>query len=92
MSAQVRTVTDVPTQLRDAVCKVIPSAFMPAPVGGLAGSSGGASVPISRLKGFEQAIGRDRRIPLMLDVQRERGQELESLVHHEAPNIEFVGF
>lgn len=61
-------------------------------VGGLAGLLAGASVPTSRLKRFQHAIERDGRVLLMLDVQRERGLELEELVKREVPEVEFAGF
>ena len=61
-------------------------------VGGLAGFLAGASVPNSRLKRFQQAIERDGKILLMLDVQKERGKVLERLVKQEVPDVEFVGY
>lgn len=61
-------------------------------VGGLAGLLAGASVPSSRLKRFQRAIERDGKILLMLDVEKERGEELEELVRREVPDIEFAGF
>lgn len=61
-------------------------------VGGLAGLLAGASVPSSRLKRFQQAIERDGKILLMLDVEKERGQRLEELVKRAVPDIEFVGY
>lgn len=61
-------------------------------VGGLAGLLAGASVPSSRLKRFQEAIENDGKILVMLDVERERGEELEKLVKHEVPDIEFAGF
>jgi hypothetical protein len=61
-------------------------------VGGLAGFLAGASVPSSRLKRFQQAIERDGKILLMLDVDKERGEELEELVRHDVPEVEYAGF
>ena len=61
-------------------------------MGGLAGFLAGASVPSSRLKRFQHAIEHDGKILLMLDVEKERGGELEKLVKHEVPEIEFAGF
>lgn len=61
-------------------------------VGGLSGLLGGASVPSSRLKRFQQAIEHNGNILLMLDVEKERGEELEGLVKKEVPEIEFAGF
>lgn len=61
-------------------------------IGGLAGLLGGASVSSSRLKRFQHAIEREGKILLMLDVEKERGQELEELVRREVPEIEFAGF
>lgn len=61
-------------------------------VGGLAGLLAGASVPSSRLKRFQHAIEHDGKILLMLDVEKERGEELEKLIKHDVPAIEFAGF
>lgn len=38
------------------------------------------------------AVEHDGKILLMLDVEKERGGELEKLVKHEVPEIEFAGF
>lgn len=61
-------------------------------VGGLAGLLSGASFPSSRLKRFQQAIERDGKVLLMLDVEKKRGVELEDIVTREVPRIEFAGF
>ena len=61
-------------------------------VGGLAGLLAGASVPSSRLKRFRHAIEHDGKVLLMLDVQKERGEELEELVKHDVPGVEYAGF
>lgn len=61
-------------------------------VGGLAGFLGGASVPSSRLKRFQQAIEQEGKVLLMLDVEKERGTELEALVRKDVPGVEFAGF
>lgn len=61
-------------------------------VGGLAGFLAGASVPTSRLKRFRHAIEHDGKILLMLDVPKERGEELEKVVKDEVPDVEFAGF
>lgn len=63
-----------------------------AAVSGLGGFLAGASVPSSRLKPFERAIEHDGKILLMLEVEKERGEELERLVEGEVPDIESVGF
>ena len=61
-------------------------------VGGLAGFLAGASVPTSRLKRFRHAIEHDRKILLMLDVDKERAVELEELVKHDVPEIDYAGY
>lgn len=62
-----------------------------AALGGLAGFLAGASVPSSRLKPFEHAIEHEGKILLMLEVERERGEELEGFLEDQIPGLESVG-
>lgn len=62
-----------------------------AAVSGLGGFLAGASVPSSRLKPFEHAIQHDGKVLLMLEVQKERGEELQKLIKDEIREIEYVG-
>lgn len=63
-----------------------------AALSGLAGFLAGASIPSSRLKVFEHATEHDGKVLLMLEVEGERGGELEEFVKHQVPEIECVGF
>ncbi|MGH8229114.1 MAG: DUF1269 domain-containing protein [Steroidobacteraceae bacterium] len=67
-------------------------ALLGAAVSGLGGFLAGASIPSSRLKRFEQAIERDGKILLMLEVEKERGKTLEAIAKDEVPEVECVGF
>lgn len=66
--------------------------LLSAAVSGLGGVLAGASIPSSRLKPLEQAIEKDGKILLMLEVQKERGDSLQRIVEDEVPGIESVGF
>jgi len=62
-----------------------------AGIGGLSSLLGGASLPSSRLHRFQDAIEREGKLLLMVDVKEERVEEIKKLVHTASPAIEFVG-
>ena len=66
-------------------------ALLGASVGGLASLLGGASFSSSRLHRFQDAIERQGKLLLMVDVRDERAQEIQKLVQTECPQIEFAG-
>ncbi len=66
-------------------------ALFGASLGGLATLLAGASVSSSHLRRFEHAIEGEGRILLMADVLDGRAQELQDLVRHVAPEVQFAG-
>ncbi len=66
-------------------------ALFGASVSGLASLLAGASLPSSRLHQFQDAIERQGKILLMVDVRDERMEEIQKLVKAESPEIEFAG-
>lgn len=66
-------------------------ALFGASISGLAGFLAGASVSSSRLQRFEQAIERDGKILLMVDVADERAEALQRVVQQATPAVEFAG-
>ncbi len=67
-------------------------ALFGAGVSGLAALLTGASVTSSRLKGFQDAIEREGKILLMVDVPDEQVGTVENLVKAASAEIEFAGF
>lgn len=67
-------------------------ALFGAGVSGLAALLTGASVTSSRLKRFQDAIEREGKILLMVDVPDDHVSAVENLVKTQSPDVEFVGF
>lgn len=59
--------------------------------GGLGSLLGGASLPSSRLHRFQDAIERQGKVLLLVDVKGDRVEEVKDLVRKETPEVEFVG-
>lgn len=66
-------------------------ALFGASVSGLMTLLGGASLPSSRLQKFHDAIDRQGKILLMVDVREQRLEEIKTLVMTTSPTTEFVG-
>lgn len=66
-------------------------ALFGASVSGLATMLAGASLPSSRLHRFEEAIERQRKILLMVDVHDERAEHFQELVREAVPAVEYAG-
>lgn len=66
-------------------------ALLGAGMSGLAGLLSGASLPSSRLHGFEHAIKKEGKILLMVDAADDRAEGVRALVRGASPNAEFAG-
>jgi len=62
-----------------------------AGIGGLASLLGGASLPSSRLHQFQDAIEREGKILLLVDVKEDRVEEIKTLVKTASAEIQFAG-
>lgn len=60
-------------------------------VGALGGFLAGASVRSSRLHRFQDAIDKEGKVLVMIDVPAERVETVEKLLKGESPDIEFAG-
>lgn len=67
-------------------------ALIGAGVSGFMTMLAGSSLPNSRLKPFEDAIQREGKILLMVDVEAERAGAIEDLLESRVPASDFVGF
>lgn len=63
-----------------------------AGVGGFMTLLAGASFPSSRLRPFQDAIERQGKVLLMVDVKNDRVQEIENLLKSDTAEGDFVGF